>query len=432
MMYFLETESIGLKKLTQKECTETYVDWMNDEQVTRTLVSGKTPQSLEDVQSFIASSNHAYRITFAIYRKDQNRHIGNVKLDHIDWINRKADYGILIGDRASWGKGYATQTTKLVVDYAFSILNLNRVYLGVLETNPSASAIYRKIGFQEEGKKCQDQLVQGQYVDSLFMSITRQRWLVYGKKVVAIIQARCSSSRLPGKVLKELGRKPMIQQVYDRVRKARSVHQTIIATSVDPSDNPLVQLCEHHAIPYYRGDLNDVLTRFYEAAKAYRAQILVRITGDCPLIDPEVIDRVVEVYQDNAQNVDYASNIDFLTYPDGLDTEVFSIHALEQANQKATMKSDREHVTPYLRKHMRKINVALDQANYSHLRWTVDQQEDFDLIQKIFQDLGKEGRYFGMDEILKWIKSHPHEAGRNIHIPINEGLKKSLEDERTI
>ncbi len=431
-MFFLETESIGLKKLTQKECTETYVDWMNDEQVTRTLVSGKTPQSIEDVQSFIAISNHASRITFAIYRKDQNHHIGNVKLDHIDWINRKADFGILIGDRASWGKGYATQATKLVIDYAFSVLNLNRVYLGVLESNPSASTIYRNIGFLEEGRKKQDQLFQGQYVDSLIMAITRQRWLVHGKKVVAIIQARCSSSRLPGKVLKELGGKPMIQQVYDRVQKARSVHQTIIATSVDSSDNPLAQFCEHHSISYYRGDLNDVLTRFSEAAKKYQAQILVRITGDCPLIDPEVIDRVVQAYQNNVQNVDYASNIDFLTYPDGLDTEVFSIQALEQANQKATLKSDREHVTPYMRKHLRKINVALDQANYSHLRWTVDQQEDFDFVQKIFQDVGKEGRHFGMDEILQWIRSHPQEAERNAHIPINEGLEKSLKAERTI
>lgn len=210
------------------------------------------------------------------------------------------------------------------------------------------------------------------------------------------------------------------------------MHQAIVATSVDPSDNPLAEFCEQQKIPCYRGDLNDVLARFYQAAKAHQAQIVVRITGDCPLIDPEVIDRVVQAYQDQAQHVDYASNIDFLTYPDGLDTEVFSIQALEQAFQKATLASDREHVTPYLRKHMRKINVALEQANYSHLRWTVDQQEDFDLIQKIYEDLGKEGRHFGMDEILRWIQSHPQEAGRNAHIPINEGLKKSLEAERTI
>ncbi|NLZ14545.1 MAG: GNAT family N-acetyltransferase, partial [Thermotogaceae bacterium] len=117
MRYFLETDKIGLKKLEQLEVTQEYVDWLNDEVVTQTLVAGKLPTGLEDIATYVAGANKPGTITFAIYRKDTAKHIGNVKLDHIDWISRKADFGILLGDKDSWGKGFGFDATKTVIDY---------------------------------------------------------------------------------------------------------------------------------------------------------------------------------------------------------------------------------------------------------------------------------------------------------------------------
>lgn len=429
MRYFLETDKIGLKKLEQLEVTQEYVDWLNDEVVTQTLVAGKLPTGLEDLSTYVTGANKPGTITFAIYRKDTAKHIGNVKLDHIDWISRKADFGILLGDKDSWGKGFGFDATKTVIDYAFQTLNLNRVYLGVLEGNPNAKRIYQKVGFLTEGERIQDQYCGGRYENCAMMGITRSRWLSVNKRVVIIIQARMSSSRLEGKVLLPLEGKPMLVHIAERARRSKKAVLTIVATSVDPSDDPIQETCKTYGIPCFRGSLNDVLERYGNAAEAFEADIIVRVTGDCPLIDPEVIDNVIETYLENIEYVDYASNMDFPTFPDGLDTEVFSIRALRRSLKESKLPSEREHVTLYIRKNMRKINLPLEGKSYAHFRWSVDEEEDYRLIQTIYKALYREHQSFGYRDVIAFLETHPEYLKLNAHIPINEGLMKSLQNE---
>jgi spore coat polysaccharide biosynthesis protein SpsF (cytidylyltransferase family) len=164
--------------------------------------------------------------------------------------------------------------------------------------------------------------------------------------VVAIIQARMGSVRFPGKMLKQLGDKPLIWHVIHRVQQATLVDKVVLATSVNENNKPLVREVQSYGVDSYVGDENDVLDRFYQCAKKFKATTIVRITGDCPFSDPEVIDAVISLFQ--KKRLDYASNVLPPTYPDGLDVEVFSFDALEKAWKEATLQSEREHVTPYI------------------------------------------------------------------------------------
>src|SRR5688572_10280738 len=165
-------------------------------------------------------------------------------------------------------------------------------------------------------------------------------------KVLAITQARTSSSRLPGKVLKQLGDKTLLEFHLDRILKAKKIDKLILATSNDPSDDVLPEVARRSGVDTFRGSLNDVLERFYQAAKPFAPVWVVRLTADCPLIDPELIDKVVETAINSG--VDYCSNGLTPTFPDGVDVEVFRFQALETAFREATLKSDREHVTPFI------------------------------------------------------------------------------------
>lgn len=247
---------------------------------------------------------------------------------------------------------------------------------------------------------------------------------------VAIIQARVGSSRLPGKVLEPLAGRPMLRRVVDRVGRARRVARVAVATSRAPADDALEALCRTGGIPCYRGSEEDVLSRYAEAARAFGADPIVRITADCPLIDPAIVDRVLEAYAAGA--VDYVSNIDPPSYPDGLDVEVFSADALERANAEARLRSEREHVTLYIRNHpqlFRKRNV-LGERDLSALRWTVDEPADLEVARAIYQRLGEEP--FGMEDVLRLLQKEPEISRANSGIARDEGLAKSLREDGVV
>ena len=163
----------------------------------------------------------------------------------------------------------------------------------------------------------------------------------------AFIQVRMSSSRFPKKVLQELSGVSMIEFMYDRVQKSELIDQAIFVTSTDLSDDEIVELCKKKNIPYFRGDLQDVLDRFYQASLKYPSRNIVRLTGDCPLIDPKLIDEVLSLHEND--NNDYTSNINPPTYPDGFDTEVMTSESLKKMWEVAKTPNDREHVTYYKR-----------------------------------------------------------------------------------
>lgn len=200
---------------------------------------------------------------------------------------------------------------------------------------------------------------------------------------VAIIQARMSSSRLPGKVLMPIAGQPAILFMCERVRRARSIDTLCVATSVDPSDDALAACVEQAGIAVHRGSLDDVLDRFTAAARGHEAGLAVRLTGDCPLIDPELIDRVVALVAE--AGFDYASNIDPPTYPDGLDVEAMTMAALEQAAAEARLGSEREHVTLFIRNRQDRFRAGLVSSpiDLSALRWTVDYADDLALVRRL-------------------------------------------------
>ena len=245
-------------------------------------------------------------------------------------------------------------------------------------------------------------------------------------KTVVILQARIGSTRLPGKVLLDLEGRPMLAHVVERIRRSRSVQQVVVATTTSKSDDVLEQFCRTHNIECFRGSEPDVLDRYYQTAKAFAADIVVRITSDCPLIDPEVIDRVTGIFQQGG--FDYVSNTIETTYPDGLDTEVFSFAALERAWLEATKISEREHVTPYLRSSgkFRVRNVENDQgASLAELRWTVDEAPDLEFVRAIYKNL-KSRPAFGMRDILKLLEEKPELQKLQGTAIMNEGYYKTL------
>ena len=238
-------------------------------------------------------------------------------------------------------------------------------------------------------------------------------------KVLAIVQARMGSTRLPNKVMKSISGVPMIELLLSRLVRAKEVDQIIVATSIHERNIPLVTHVRNLGYACEQGSENDVLDRYLQAAKAHKADVIVRITGDCPVVDPELVDEVIRGFK--AANVDYFSNIDPPTYPDGLDIEVFTFKALEKAGIETRDPFDREHVTPYLRKPGKYKTEAMQYSeDLSALRWTVDELSDFEVIEKVF------GRFypktdFTWSDILALQRQDPEIFNTNKHIVRNEG-----------
>lgn len=216
----------------------------------------------------------------------------------------------------------------------------------------------------------------------------------------AILQARMSSSRLPGKVMKPLCGRPMIERQLERLRRCATLDRIVVATSLDGSDDPLAAHLEGIGIDVFRGSLNDVLDRYVGAARAFSVEgQVVRLTADCPLADPGVIDDCVRLQVE--LGVDYCSNGRRRTYPHGLDVEAFSLEALEIAAREAADPYDREHVTPFIYRHPERFTLGeLAQANdEGHLRWTVDTPEDFAFAEKVYEALYPTKPEFTSDDV---------------------------------
>lgn len=231
----------------------------------------------------------------------------------------------------------------------------------------------------------------------------------------AIIQARMGSTRLPGKALKDICGKSMLERVVERVKKTKTIDGLIIATTVREEDDQIVAECEKVGVPVFRGDPEDLLDRYYQCAKRYGVQNVIRITSDCPLIEPEVIDLVVGKFFE--VKPDYASNtLPPRTYPRGLDVEVFSFDALELAWREDKDPAWREHVTPYIYRHPEKfkLHAVTNDADYSYMRWTVDTPEDLVLVRKIYGHFGNDA--FSWHNVIKLLENHPEWLEINKHV----------------
>lgn len=239
-------------------------------------------------------------------------------------------------------------------------------------------------------------------------------------KTVIISQARMTSTRLPGKVLKQVLGKALLEYQIERLQRVTLADRLVIATTDQPEEEPIIALCQLLNVACFRGPVEDVLARYYGAAQEYHADIVVRITSDCPLIDPAVLDRVIHFYIDHAPEYDYVTNtlVPELTYPRGMDTEVFSFQALHEAYLEAQDQAEREHVTIFMKRRperYRLANVPYHQ-NYSRYRWTVDTPEDFRLIEKIITTLYPVKPQFSLEDCLELCDQHPEWIEINAHI----------------
>lgn len=234
------------------------------------------------------------------------------------------------------------------------------------------------------------------------------------------------SIRLPRKVMLDIFGKPVLWHVVNRVSKAKLIDKLIVATTTNREDDIIAEFCNSNGILVFRGSDEDVLDRYYQCAKEYGIKDIVRITADCPLHDPDVIDLVVEGYLEGGY--DYVSNTIEYTFPDGLDVEVFSFNALENAWINASLPSEREHVVPYIRKNekFKKKNVY-SSKKYPTYRLTLDHPEDYQFIKRIYEGLGTE--MFYLDEIVKFLEKNSDLIKINQYIEMNEGYAKSLDDD---
>ena len=238
-------------------------------------------------------------------------------------------------------------------------------------------------------------------------------------KIVVIVQARMGSTRLPGKVMKLVGSVPLIELLLSRISMAREVDQIIVATTTDIANKPLVEHVRALGYACQQGSENDVLTRFVQAAAAHQASIVVRITGDCPLMDPALLDDAIRTFK--KAELDYLNNTTPPTYPDGLDIEVFTMAALRQAADEATTGFDREHVTPYLRNSGKfKCGSVRNEADHSDMRWTVDEPADLEVIDSVFTWFHPR-RDFSWGEVLALQAEQPEIFEVNQHLIRNEG-----------
>ncbi|HXY04547.1 MAG TPA: glycosyltransferase family protein [Terriglobales bacterium] len=234
-------------------------------------------------------------------------------------------------------------------------------------------------------------------------------------KTLAIVQARMGSSRLPGKVLMDLAGETVLQRVVRRLGRAALVNQVVVATSLSPMDDAVVSECNRLGVDHFRGSEADVLDRYYHCAQAFAASRVVRITADCPVIDPALVDLTIRSFGEKF--CDYASNALVPGYPRGLDVEVFTLAALTRAWSEARKPYEREHVTPYLYEHpklFRSVSVNA-KRDYGDLRWTLDTVEDLECLRAIYERLG--GRNdFCWEDVLQIVQREPQLASMNSHV----------------
>lgn len=252
-------------------------------------------------------------------------------------------------------------------------------------------------------------------------------------KYLVMIQARCGSSRLPGKVLKELCGKPMLLRMIERVKKSVEIDDIIVVTTIDKGDLPIVSLCSSNGIRVFVGSENDVLDRYYQAARLLKPDYIIRLTADCPCFDSQLLDDAIHQLHGETDYLGMISE----TFPDGLDLEIMKFDALAEAWKNARLSSEREHVTQYILNRKNEFvcqDYICEIDGLGNERWTVDEPEDFEMISKVYEHFDSIGKIdtFGYRDILEYLENNPDVHSLNNGFVRNEGLAKSLREDRIV
>lgn len=256
-------------------------------------------------------------------------------------------------------------------------------------------------------------------------------------RIVTVVQARTGSTRLPNKVLRPLAGKPLLARMVERVLAAELAGTVVVATTVESSDDPIIDLCRSEGFQYYRGSVDDLLDRHYQTALIHEAETVIKIPSDCPLIDPRIIDRVIACFLGQKREYDYVSNLHPATYPDGNDVEVMTMGALETACREATRPLEREHTTPFLWERAERFRIGnvewekgLDYS-MSH-RWTVDYEEDYRFIAAVYEALYPGNPLFSLDDILAYLAANPEVEALNSHLAGVNWYRHHLDELKTV
>ncbi|WP_448382073.1 cytidylyltransferase domain-containing protein [Desulfosoma sp.] len=250
--------------------------------------------------------------------------------------------------------------------------------------------------------------------------------------ILAIIQARTGSTRLPGKVLLDLAGKTALEHVIGRIRSCSLVDEFIVATTINRHDLAIVNLCADLGVRVYCGCEDDPLERYFQAARLYGGDHIVRIKADCPLIDPHIVDEAVRLHL--TTGADYTTNTVERTYPVGQDVEILTRASLQKLWRRARLFSEREHITLYIHKHPEEFHTEHLKCtrDYSHKRWTMDNLEDYQLLKIVFEALYPHNPNFSMQDVLNFLEKHPDLEKLNAHIAVDAGIKKSMAHDRIV
>jgi spore coat polysaccharide biosynthesis protein SpsF len=255
------------------------------------------------------------------------------------------------------------------------------------------------------------------------------------KRIIAIIQARMGSTRLPGKVLLPIMNKPLLGHIVDRMSAVKLIDKVVVATSNKKNDDKIAQFCSQTSIPVFRGSELDVLDRMYQAARSNQADVVIRVTGDCPLLDPDVVTCLIKYYFEMqfdhcgvAAGAGVASDNQINRFPDGLDAEIFSMEVFTQAWEESTSLLHREHVTPFIWQQTERFNTGAlvnPLGDFGQYRWTLDNKEDYNLIRWIYNELEPiKGPRFGMEDVLRLLAQYPEKMRENQHLIGKEGYEQ--------
>lgn len=369
--------------------------WRNDPETRRASFN----------QAEISLEEHSRWLEESLARSDRRIYI--VQADGVDAGAMRLDLAageatVNINLAPEWrGRGIGSRALRALCREAFGPLGLRRLTARVKVDNAASRAAFARAGFTLESAG--DPLV-----------FVRRAAL----RVMAAIQARMGSTRLPGKVLLSIAGQPVIQRIAERLARCQEVDGVVVSTSTAPQNDRIATLAERLGLPCVRSSEGDLVERLGRTAAGVGADALVRITADCPLVDPELVDRIVTVWRRSGGTLEYVSNVFPSTYPDGLDVEVLSREVLERLDREVSDPFFRESLTAYIREHPDSFGIANVEyeTNLSHLRWTVDYPEDLAFAEAVYRALGPEGEPFGLCEVLALLERRPELGELNRHL----------------
>lgn len=415
---FLRSNRLYFEPLEEKHLSDTYINWLNSTKVTQFNSHGIFPNTRYKTMQYLESiQNNSSVIVLAIIDQLSNNHIGNIAIQDIDFLNSTCEISILIGNRSYWSSGYGYEAFHRVILHCFNKLNMNKVSAGTTSDNIGMQNVAKKVGMTFEGSRRSEIKRDSKYYDIYLYGLLKNEYKTPKQKIVASIEARMTSSRLPGKVLKHINNVPALELMIKRVLKSKKLDDVIIATTINKEDDPIVEWCEINKIKYFRGSENNVYERVLNCHISNNTDIIVELTGDCPIIDPILIDEAVNCFLNNS--FEYVSNCIEESYPLGMAVEVFSLESLKTISDNRTLDViDQEHVSPFFytsnQYHIHNIS-APEKLTFPELSVTLDTNEDFEVIEKIDSCFNNDT--YTLEDIITIAKKNPHwvSVNKDIH-----------------